>query len=222
MESGSPGSTPSSSGYGSTPSSSSGLGSLSSKYESGGAGAGTIGRNSGDWGGASYGTYQIATNTGTMKTFMKYLKSANPSMYQALARSSPGSSSFDQTWKALAKNYGKEFNNVQHGFIKKSHYDPAASKVLKSTGIDVNRYSSALQNVLWSVSVQHGSGGASKVFRNAGIRKGMSEAEIIKRVYAERMANGGRKYFSRSSPSIRNSVVRRFKNELRDALNMLG
>jgi hypothetical protein len=153
---------------------------------------------------------------------MGYLKSANPSMYQALARSSPGSSSFNATWKALAKNYGKQFDSVQHNFIKGSHYDPAANKIRKSTGLDVNRYSSALQNVLWSTSVQHGSGGASKIFKSAGIRAGMSEAEIIRRVYAERAANGGTKYFSRSSPSIRRAVVNRFSRELQDALRMLS
>lgn len=157
-----------------------------------------------------------------MKTFMKYLKSANPSFYQALARSSPGSSSFNATWKALAKNYGKAFDNVQHGFIQQSHYAPAASKIKKATGLDVSRYSSALQNVLWSTSVQHGAGGASNIFRAAGIRQGMSEAEIIRRVYAERAANGGLKYFSRSSPSIRRAVVNRFSRELQDALRMLS
>jgi hypothetical protein len=69
----------------------------------------------------------------------------------------------------------------------------------------------ALQNVLWSVAVQHGAGGAASIFKNAGIRSGMSEADIIRRVYAERSAGNGSKYFSRSSSSIRKSVVRRFQ-----------
>jgi hypothetical protein len=157
-----------------------------------------------------------------MKSFMSYLKDANPSMYQALTRNSPGTSGFDSTWKALAKNYSKEFDALQHGFIKQSHYDPAANKIKSSLGIDINKYSPAVQNVLWSTSVQHGSGGALNVFRGAGIRPGMSDAEIIKRVYAERGASNGAKYFSRSSSSVRQSVVNRFKNEMKDALSMLG
>jgi hypothetical protein len=157
-----------------------------------------------------------------MKTFMGYLKSANPSMYQALARNSPGSSGFNATWKALAKNYGKDFDSVQHGFIKQSHFDPAAKKIKGATGFDVSKYSSAVQNALWSTAVQHGSGGATNVFRNAGIRNGMSDAEIIKRIYNERSSGNGSKYFSRSSSSIRQSVVKRFQREMQDALRMLG
>lgn len=157
-----------------------------------------------------------------MKSFISYLKSANPSFYQALARYSPGSSGFNETWKALAKNYGKQFDSVQHGFIQQSHYTPALSKIKSSTGLDVSRYSSALQNVLWSTAVQHGAGGAANVFKAAGVRQGMSEAEIIRRIYAERSAGNGSKYFSKSSASIRKSVVNRFARELQDALRMLG
>lgn len=150
---------------------------------------------------------------------MSYLKSANPSMYQALARYSPGSSGFDSAWKALAKNYGQQFDQMQHGFIKSTHYDPAYTSIKNTTGLDVSKYSPALQNVLWSVATQHGAGGAQKVFKNAGVKMGMSEAEIIKRVYNERSKVD--KYFSRSSQSIKNSVYRRFQSELDDALAML-
>lgn len=151
---------------------------------------------------------------------MNFLKSADPSFYKTLARYSPGSSGFDGEWKALAKNYTERFNNLQHAFIKQSHYDPAARKIKSSIGLDVNRYSPALQNVLWSVATQHGTGGANSVFRNAGVRQGMSEAEIIRRVYAER--SNVNKYFSSSSAAIKRSVANRFENELQDALRMLG
>src|ERR1044072_9394224 len=42
------------------------LGSLSSKYETSGRGPGTVSTGSGDPGGVSYGSYQIATQTGTV------------------------------------------------------------------------------------------------------------------------------------------------------------
>lgn len=153
---------------------------------------------------------------------MNYLKSADPGIYRRLAGYSPGSGGFNGAWKSIANTDTAKFDTLQHDFIKFSHYDPAAAKIKSSTGLDVNRYSAALQNVLWSVSVQHGAGGAASIFKNAGIRNGMSEADIIRRVYAERSAGNGSKYFSRSSSSIRKSVVRRFQNELRDALAMLG
>ncbi|WP_409276417.1 hypothetical protein V1499_23120 (plasmid) [Neobacillus sp. SCS-31] len=198
------------------------LGSLSKKYESGSSGPGTVARNGGDWGGASYGTYQIATNTGTMNSFIDYLKKTNPAMHQALSKFKPGTKEFDTAWKALAATNYKDFDQVQHAFIKSSHYDPAAAKVKKEIGLDINSYSPALQNVLWSTAVQHGAGGAVNVFKGAGIKPGMSEAEIIKKIYYERMAGNGTKYFGRSSPEIRQSVVARFNKELKDALSMLG
>lgn len=153
---------------------------------------------------------------------MRYLKTADPQTYKALSQYKPGSAQFDGVWKSIASHSGKKFDQLQHGFIKQSHFDPAAKKIKSSIGLDVTRYSPAVQNVLWSTAVQHGSAGAANVFRNAGIRPGMSEKEIITRVYKERMAGNGTKYFSRSSAGIRQSVVRRFQNEMRDALSMLG
>ena len=85
----------------------------------------------------------------------------------------------------------------------------------------MNKRSNALQQVLWSVSVQHGPGGAKKIFSRAGINNKMSDAQIIDAVYRERSANKGMKYFPSSSQSIRNSVLRRFESEKKDAISML-
>lgn len=82
--------------------------------------------------------------------------------------------------------------------------------------------SPAIQDVLWSTSVQHGSGGAANIFKNAGITDNMTDAEIIVRIYRERAANDGKKYFPSSSDAVRKSVVNRFKSELADALKMLS
>lgn len=157
-----------------------------------------------------------------MSSFLSYAKRKDPKIGNMLAKYAPGSKAFDSAWKGIAAMKPAEFNRLQHNFIKASHFDPAAKMIKGATGFDVNRYSVAVQNVLWSTAVQHGSGGAKNIFRNAGIRPGMSEAEIIRRVYNERGANNGLKYFSRSSASIRQSVVNRFRNEMNDALRMLG
>lgn len=157
-----------------------------------------------------------------MNSFINYLKSADPQTYKYLSEFKPGSAQFDGVWKSIASSSGQKFDALQHNFIKQSHFDPAASKIKSATGFDVTKYSPAVQNVLWSTAVQHGSAGAANVFKGAGIRQGMSEAEIIQRVYNERAANNGMKYFSRSSASIRQSVVNRFRSEMQDALKMLG
>jgi hypothetical protein len=85
----------------------------------------------------------------------------------------------------------------------------------------VSKKSLAVQNVLCSTATQHGTGGAVKIFKAAGIKNGMTDSEIIRRIYKERGANNGRKYFGRNSSAIRQSVVRRFQSELDDALAML-
>jgi hypothetical protein len=158
-----------------------------------------------------------------MSSFLKFLKGAAPEMFGALAGKTPGGAAFNNAWKALANGNPKAFDQMQHNFIKQSHYDPAANKVYQSTGLNINKHSLALQNVLWSIATQHGSAGASRIFKNAIGGKGstMSDEAIIRAVYNERMAGNGMKYFPSSSQSIRNSVVNRFKNELADALAML-
>ena len=197
-----------------------GLGSLSKRYESSGN-PGTIANNSGDIGGASYGTYQIATNTGSMKNFMNYIQKSSPETYKALSGKSPGTQAFDTAWKQLAARDPQGFNKVQHDFIANQYYTPAVSGVRKSTGLDVSKRPQAVQDALWSTAVQHGVGGANNIFKAAGITPMMSDAEIIRRVYAERGANNGMKYFKSSSPQIRSGVVNRFRKEQQDALNML-
>lgn len=194
------------------------LGSLSAKYESRG-GVGTVANNRGDIGGASYGTYQISTNTGTMKSFLSYLKSANPSYYKELSKYSAGSTGFNNAWKSIAKKDPNGFNQLQHAFVQKNNYAPAANKVKSMLGIDVTKRSNALQQVMWSVGTQHGAGGALNLFRNANVNQSMTDAEIIRRVYEERMKVD--KYFSSSSAAIKKSVLNRFKQELQDALAML-
>ncbi|MDK8193780.1 hypothetical protein QP794_27230 [Paenibacillus sp. UMB7766-LJ446] len=192
---------------------------MSSKYESSGN-TGTVARTSGDIGGASYGIYQFTTNQGSAKGFVQSLKNTDPSAYKTLVSHPVGSLAFDNAWKQVAAT-NKNFGQYQHDYAKKVFYDPVAKSVLKSTGLDVNKRSPAVQAALWSTSVQHGAGGAAKVVKNAGITPMMSDKQILERLYAERGANNGAKYFKSSPAKVQSSVANRFKKELQDALNML-
>ena len=77
----------------------------------------------------------------------------------------------------------------------------------------------AVKDMIWSIGVQHGAGGAANIFKNAGVKAGMNPASIITNVYKERMKVD--KYFSSSPQNIKNSVLNRFRKEMQDALNML-
>ena len=195
------------------------LGNLAKKYESSGNPA-TIARTKGDIGGASYGTYQITQ--GTMPGFISYLKSTNNPLAGILGGIQIATKQFDNAWEsAAAQNGGKTLAAAEEGFIKQSHFDPVVASVKKSTGVDLSKRSNAVQQVVWSVGVQHGSGGAPRLIKNAGITNKMTDEQIIRAIYRERSANNGMKYFPSSSASVRAGVVGRFKKEEKDAISLL-
>ena len=203
-----------------------GLGSLSRRYESDGRGPGTIAHNPGDRSGSSYGTYQISTNTGSMRDFQGYLRSHDPSSSEALAGARPGSPEFDRAWQGLAERDPQGFERTQHEYIQATHYDPALRRVDQAVpGLDIEQRSPAVREVLWSTSVQHGSAGAGTVFRRAvgdADPATLSDDALIQRVYAERGADQGARYFSGSSAAVQRSQMQRFQSEQRAARQILG
>lgn len=190
------------------------LGSLSAKYESGNKGSGAVGFD--NTGGTSYGKYQIATRTGTMKKFMEYAKKNNPEVYERLNAAGPADSgkdgAFAQEWKKLASE-GK-MGTTEHDFIKASHYDVGMKGIKNDQLKESIGKSKALQEIMWSTSVQHGGGGAAGIF-NKVYKDGMSEDDLIKSIYAER---GTR--FGSSSENVQKSVQNRFEDEQSKALQI--
>jgi uncharacterized Zn-binding protein involved in type VI secretion len=202
------------------------LGALSRRYESNGGGPGTIAHNAGDHGGSSYGTYQIATNTGSMRDFQAYLGRNDPATAQALTGARPGSPEFDRAWRGVAERDPQGFERTQHDFIQATHYDPALRRVEQAVpGIDLEQRSPAVREALWSTSVQHGSAGAGTVFRRAvggADPATLSDDELIQRVYVERGADHGARYFSNSSAAVQRAQVLRYQSEQREARRLLS
>jgi murein DD-endopeptidase MepM/ murein hydrolase activator NlpD len=202
------------------------LGKLSEKYETGGRGPGTVSTGKGDFGGVSYGSYQMASKMGVPQKFVKQSGFPWLADFQNL---SAGSAEFSACWKRIAANDPDAFQKCQHEYIKKTHYDLLVAKILNEDGLDVNTRSHALQNVVWSTAVQHG-GNSSMVHKALAkvtcARTDPSfDEQLIRAIYAERgrkKADGNLAYFSRSSPSVQKSVANRFKSELNDALAMLA
>jgi len=202
------------------------LGELSAKYETGGRGPGTVSTGAGDPGGVSYGSYQMASKMGVPTRFVTQTGFPWLSDFQNLKA---GTAPFTACWKRIATAETDAFQRAQHAFIKKSHYDLLAAKVLKEDGLDVNTRSHALMDVIWSCSVQHG--GATPIVHRALGNVSLSKSDpkydeqAIRAIYAERSkkkADGNLAYFSKSSPSVQKGVANRFKNELQDALAMLA
>ena len=194
----------------------SGLGSLAARYESGGKGSSAVGWDS--TGGTSYGKYQIATKTGTMDKFMEFLKTNNPQAYERLKGAGPADAgkdgAFAKEWQKLSQEGG--LGDSEHQFIKKTHFDVGMKGVTEASLQEMISKSPALQEVMWSTSVQHGGGGASAIF-NKAFKPGISEADLIKAVYAERATK-----FKSSTAQVQASVQNRFIDEQSRAIAMLG
>ena len=200
------------------------IGALSAQYESG-QGAHEVGHDR--TGGFSYGTYQIASNTGTFREYMDWLRTNDPDTYNRLQQAGgeraarSGSAAFQQAWAEIMSDPSAA--QSQHDFIIASHYMPQVEAVIQRTGLDVTERSRALQDVLWSTSVQH-RGQTPTIFERAlsSLGSNPTDEEIIAAIYAERGSEGGRRYFPSSTAAIQRAVVNRFNNESRDALAMLA
>jgi hypothetical protein len=200
------------------------LGALSEEFESLGNSA-AIGFDK--KGGHSYGKYQIATRTGTFASFMKFVANKFTNLAENLkkaggtASATKGTQLFQSTWKSLRGN--ADFEASQHDFIQLTHYDPLVA-ALQKIGLDANQYSLALQNVIWSVAVQHGTklgrGVFEKALKSLSSINGTSEKQIIKALYAERSKVSI--HFKSSTAKVKASVKRRFKTELSRAIAMLA
>jgi len=187
------------------------LGKTSAKYESGGRKAGVISTGKGDHGGASYGTYQLSSKTGTLSEYLQQSRYKNHFDGLILA-----SSEFNAKWIELA-NADPGFGQDQHEFIKRTHYDVQNEK-LKSAGLDLSNRSRPVQDALWSTSVQfrHKTktifiGGLEEKFgKNFDIAK-ISDKEIVEAVQDYKIAHNNSLF--KSSPNLWRGLLRRANDE---------
>jgi hypothetical protein len=180
------------------------LGNTSKQFESGKGGAGTISTGKGDLGGKSYGTYQLTG--GALNKFVKDGKYS-----ESFRGMDVKSAEFDAKWKELAKN-DPEFGKQQHDFIKKSHYDPQAEK-LKKAGIDLSGRGAAVQDSIWSTSVQFGGQTdlIKKALQGKDVSK-MSDAELVSAIQDYKRDNND-KLFKSSSEGVRAGTAKRAEAE---------
>ena len=123
------------------------LGQTSERYETGGRGASTISSGRGDLGGASYGAYQLSSRMGTLAEYL-----AQSRYGESFAGLTPATAAFDDRWRELA-NTDPGFARDQHDFIKRTHYDVQVER-LQAVGVDLSGRGPAVQDAVWSTSVQ--------------------------------------------------------------------
>ena len=185
------------------------LGKTSQFFESGNRGAAAISSGNGDHGGASYGTYQLASAGGAKSTLNKFLASSGYAPQFAGLR--PGSPEFNAKWKQIAVS-DPAFGTAQHDFIKSTHYDPQMALLGKS-GIDLSQRGAAVQDAVWSTSVQFG--GQTSLIKSALAGKDlskMSDAEIVTAIQNYKIAHNS-DLFRNSSAATQASTLNRASAE---------
>jgi hypothetical protein len=118
------------------------LGSLSAEFESGAKWPMAI--NGNDNGKPSFGTYQLRADALKQFADQLWIKWNHEELWD--------STEFAQNWKKkVSEVWAEAFKKQEHEFIKKTHFDVMA----KSLPFDVSKCSMTLQNVIWSIAVQH-------------------------------------------------------------------
>jgi len=197
------------------------LGSTSVLYETGGKGVKAISSGNGDYGGASYGAYQLSSATGTLGLYLNSNKYGNYSQY--FLGLTPGSVAFNAKWLFLAEN-DSNFALSQHDFIKDTHYITQLNSLI-SRGFDLSKRGAAVQDMLWSTSVQFGGSSllVEKAIRSAyGSQANLgelSDVDIITAVQNYKIQNN-EKLFEKSSEKVRRATLARAGQEKNSLLNL--
>ena len=209
------------------------LGQTSEKYESGGKGPGTInaynGGAGGDLGGASYGTYQLASYLPAVMSTGKARPSAkNSPVIQFLNNSKfkdkfaglePATAAFDAKWVEIATTFKNDFKKEQHDYIQKKYYDVAMAN-LQRQGLDMTKYGPAVQDLIWSGAVQFGPANTRAFTEALRDKSTLTDRDIVTLV-SEWKINNVNTLFKSSSESIRAGVKSRYQSEKTALLNLI-
>ncbi len=180
------------------------LGSLSARFESNNSSMVISHDRTGGW---SYGKYQLTEKSGQVKIFAAKMG----------IKGTVGSDEFANNWRKKVKENPESFSKAEYEYIKKTHYIPLMTSLIKKGLVDLSIVSNSFKNVVWSTAVQHGpnTNVISKVINKLGIKPDSPENEkkIIEAIYKERKTR-----FVSSTAAIRQSVCNRFDKEMELAL----
>lgn len=201
------------------------LGNLSAKYESNGDAA-AVSTGWGDLGGVSYGAYQLASNTGSVHSFVRWLRTKNYPAGNLLGQHEPGTRNFSAAWMWCADKL-PDFGDVQHDYIKYAYYDPAA-ELLAEAGYHLENHYEVMKDVVWSRAVQYGTGYIVEMFEEAVKSLGYEnlsyvdaknfDIDMIKAIYLDVCST---EEWTSGSPDLREGLYARYESECNDAIKMI-
>jgi hypothetical protein len=212
------------------------LGQTSEKYEVGSGGPGTIndynGAAAGDFGGASYGIYQMYSGLpvssprlskprdGSGGTVKSYVRDPNCKFRDKFAGLTPATPEFDRAWRACASSNAAAFREDQHDFIERTIYNKAVNILKRLQLCDVDKYGPAVKDLVWSTAVQWGPDRIDDAFRILADKSVITEREIVDLVTQHKISLIPR-MFARSSEATKTGVRNRYIAEKADLYKLI-
>ena len=197
--------------------SSSNLGAVSSSFESGAVGVGTVSSGTGDHGGVSYGKHQM-----TAKTMTGFLNSKYGTEFKKeFDGLTPGSKEFSDKYKMVAKNKGDKFEVAQQKYTNKEYIGVAAHTLTKKYNFDVTKRSRAVMEALYSTAIQYGPQKAVDKFAKVIGKNGdkLTDEQILIALQ-DNKAKTINADFSSSSADVKKGVADRIQTEKQMLLNI--
>ena len=181
-------------------------------------------------GGYSYGLYQIATKTNSMKGFLNYLANSKDitllNYYKILSEAGGNegaknnSIQFVEAWKKLSTE--EKFNESQKNYILSANYKPLIQKINDIKGLNVEQRHPVIQDVLYSMATQHGRADIP-VHRALGHNSDISswsDEQIINALYDAR-TDYVKNIDMKDKTAQDNIINYRYPRERKNALNLL-
>lgn len=202
------------------------IGQLSEKYESGGAGIGTISDGWGDPGGKSYGTYQFSSNAGSLGNFVDWLQEKGYWFGAELAKYPLTGDDFDAAWQWLANSDNAEdFERAQDEYVIEHYYDPAI-RILRNIGFNIENHHEVMKQVVFSRAIQYGIGNIEEMWLDALAYLGYPNMSYVDgpnmdRAMIEAIYLGVCSSWEWNHSDVMDSLNDRFRWECEDALDMI-
>ena len=171
------------------------------KYECGKQGYQAISKDR--YGGYSYGKWQISTQRrnnlpSTFDFFLTYLKDKNYKYYDVLMKAGgynaayAGNTYFIKTWKRIANQ--ESFRKSYDEFLLKKEIIPVYTRMDKNGNTNFDKITTwasednAIQAAVKSTIIQHGQGGAYKIFQTiCSKEKDFTKEKFLKKLYTHRL-----------------------------------
>lgn len=194
-------------------------GQTSIQFETSGRGPGHVSTGKGDHGGVSYGSYQFASKVGGVDEYLAASRYGD--QFRGLQT---GTLAFSARWEEVAARDPKGFGQDQHDFIQRKYYDVQMSR-LKEFGVNLEGRGPAVQDALWSTSVQYRDLTMGVFHKGLGLAYGedfklaeLSDEQIVRAVQDYKHANVQTNF--KKSPELWDSLRDRALNEKAELVSL--